>query len=227
MAREIRSLTLMVCTYRRPKLFARCMASIAELTVPDGFQFTIAAADNNPVAERDGYVGAALSDLTNRGLNVVYGHQPERGYSNARNLGLTLALATPSEIFAFVDDDLVLDAGWLIGQIRTYRAFDCDAVGGAVVGLRKVPPHGSVQRTSSMANFSFDRTLVETIAPGLGLRFDPAKNVLGNEDLAFSEQATVAGRRIVCSDWPAVIDVMADATVTSDDARNRDRKSVV
>lgn len=225
MRRDVKSLTVMVCTYRRPRLFARCMSSVAGLEIPDGFRLTVVAADNNPASERDGYVAAALAALTARNLPVVYGHQPERGYSNARNLALELALSTQSEIFAFVDDDLVLDPGWLAGQIRTYREFDCDCVGGAVIGPRKVPPHGSSQRASSMANFSFDRALVETGGGGLGLRFDPAKNVLGNEDLAFSTAATAAGRRMICSDWPVVIDHPTESAAGGDthasDMRNR------
>ena len=216
MPRVITSLTLMICTYRRPQFFARCLASVASLTVPDGFRLTVAVADNNPASERDGYVGAALGGLS---VPHVYGHQPEPGYSNARNLALDLALGTASEIFAFVDDDLVLAPDWLTGQIETYRSFDCDAVGGAVIGTQKVPPHGSWQRNSSMANFSFDRELVE--ANGLGLRFDPAKNLTGNEDLAFSQAATASGRRIVISAWPSVSDPSSAEAARADDLVNR------
>ena len=221
MTREIATLALMICTYRRPKFFARCIQSVAALDVPPGFGLTVAIADNNPASERDGYVGRALADLP---FAFVYGHQPVPGYSNARNLAIELALTTPGEVFAFVDDDLVLAPDWLSGQIRSYRELDCAAVGGAVIGTQKVPPHGSRQRHSSMANFSFLRELVEPVPPagaGLGLRFDPARNLTGNEDLAFSAAAVDAGRPIMISHWSSVL----DPTTSEADAARADREN--
>lgn len=226
MGRTVSSLTLMICTYRRPVFFGRCIASVATVEVPPGFALTLVVADNNPVSERDGYVGAALGQLP-AGVATRYGHQPEPGYSNARNLAIELALETGSEIFAFLDDDLVLTPGWLTGQIESYRALECDAVGGAVIGIQKVRPHGTAIPVSSMANFSFERAFVEPPPVGLGLRFDPGLNLIGNEDIVFSEAAIRAGRRIVASDWPAVTDPSGSADAVIADRINRSEVAIV
>src|SRR5262245_39945827 len=130
----IASAALLVCTYRRPDSFAKLMESVAALAVPEGLAFTIVVADNNPESAEDAYVRPAVARLP---WPVRYGHEPQAGYSSARNKALELALSLDAEVFLFVDDDMILDKGWLAGHLASHTEFGCDVVNGRIWGVRE------------------------------------------------------------------------------------------
>ncbi|MEC9367136.1 MAG: glycosyltransferase family A protein [Pseudomonadota bacterium] len=206
---EISSVTLMVCTYRRPDLLPRFLESVADVRIPTGISLHVAVADNNPRSHFDDYIGSALARLK---LPTSYGHEPKAGYSSARNKALELALATPSQLFAFSDDDMALDPGWLAGHLRSHSEFKCDVVGGAIQG--RLGPHehgrrfahGEECNTQGAGNVSFRRWLVDP--NGANLRFDRALDKTGREDMAFFRAARSLGARIVFSSYPVVHDVV-------------------
>lgn len=198
---QLQSLTLMICTYERPKMFRTCVLSAAALDVPDGFDFHLVVTDNNPAPQFDAYIGELLEKVPG---NTAYAHASKKGYSSARNTALDLALTTPSQVFAFIDDDLELNRDWLRGLIRSYAELRCDGVAGLIEGDTKCHAHGALLRSSGMANTSFKRDWVE--ANGLGLRFEHKYDLTGYEDKAFTEAAITSGRIIRYSHWPRVID---------------------
>jgi len=206
---DIKRVTLMVCTYRRPEHFPRFVDSVARLKMPAGISFHLAVADNNPESHYDRYIGAALRDLP---CDHSYGHDPQPGYANARNLALTLAQETEADLLAFSDDDMLLDPGWLEGHLRSHAEFDCDVVGGAIHGRGSASKHEHGRRfahgeecsVQGAGNVSFRRWLIDE--PGLSLTFDPAFNKTGREDQDFFARAHAAGARIIFSRWPVIHD---------------------
>lgn len=219
---DIGSLALMVCTYRRPACFGAFVGSVARLDVPPGVRLTLVVADNNPESAFDAYIRDLTSALP---FPTRYGHEPAAGYANARNLALRLALETDAEILAFVDDDMVLEPGWLQGQLRSYREFACDGVSGALVGHPQRFVHGHRKPVTGMGNTSFKRSWVA--ADGLALRFDPKFNTTGYEDQAFTRAASAAGMVIVYSDYPRVVDTAATGSDWQAEQMNRARIAAI
>jgi len=99
------SITVAICTRDRPELVARCLRSLVEKQSPPtpGF-FEIILIDNAPA-----------TTLTRRMVDtefpaVRYVFEPKPGLNFARNAALR---AARGDLVAFVDDDVVVDAGWL------------------------------------------------------------------------------------------------------------------
>lgn len=219
---DIGSLALMVCTYRRPACFRAFVGSVARLDVPQGVRLSLVVADNNPESAYESYIRDLIASLP---LATRYGHQPEAGYSNARNLALELALTTDAEILAFVDDDMLLEPDWLVGQLRSYRELGCDGVSGALVGHPQKFVHGQPKPVTGMGNTSFKRSWVAS--DGLALRFDPRFNRTGYEDQAFTRAASDAGMVIVYSDYPRVVDTAATGSDWQAEQMNRARIAAI
>lgn len=212
----IASAALMVCTYRRPETFAKLMASVAALELPSGLKLTIVVADNNPQCQRTAYVEPGLRGI---GWPVVYGHEPVAGYSNARNKAIELAMGVEAEALLFVDDDMILDPGWLAAHLRSLEAFGCDVVNGRIYGVRERFPHGARLEKCGAGNVSFRRRIVDPA--GLGLRFDPAFNTTGTEDQAFFRAATAKGADIRQSDWPLIYNYYGRAEMPEEEVINK------
>ena len=213
----IRSAALLVCTYKRPQTFAKLMDSVARLVIPDGLRFEIVIADNNPDSQWDAYVGPGVSAVP---WPVHYGHEPVAGYSSARNKAIAVALGqTSAEAFLFTDDDMILDAGWLAGHLRSLDELGADVVNGRIHGVRERFPHGAELEKCGAGNVSFRRRLVD--ADGLDLRFDPAFNKLGMEDQAFFREAKRRGAVIRQSDWPLLYNYYGGGPVPEEEVVNK------
>lgn len=213
---KIGSAALLVCTYKRPQTFALLMRSVAALEVPHGLSFSVCVADNNPESAWESYVREAVAGLA---WPVHYGHEPVAGYSSARNRALALGLATNAEAFLFTDDDMILDAGWLAGHLRSLGELGADVVNGRIHGVRERFAHGARLDKCGAGNVSFRRRLVS--AEGMGLRFDPAFNKLGMEDQAFFRAATARGADIRQSDWPLLYNYYGDGEVPEAEVVNK------
>jgi glycosyltransferase involved in cell wall biosynthesis len=206
-AGPIASVTLCVCTCRRPEFFSRFTRSLETLIVPSAVTFHLSVSDNNAVSHYELYIKDLLERLP---FASSYGHEPAPGYSNARNRALELALKTPAELLAFVDDDMTVDPTWLLGHLRSHEEFACDVVGGAIHGRRsryntgRRFAHGEVRPTIGTSNVSFKRWIAAN--DGLCLRFDPRFNASGGEDKDFFSSAHRGGARIVVSSYPIVHD---------------------
>jgi glycosyltransferase involved in cell wall biosynthesis len=216
------SLTLCVCTYRRPEFFTQFVRSVEALIVPADVTFHLAVADNNAESHYKLYIKDLLGRLQ---CPASYGHEPAPGYASARNKALELALKTSAELLAFVDDDMTLDPNWLLGQLRSYKEFACDVVGGAIRGRRSRHDtgrrfaHGEERPTIGTSNVSFKRWIV--VEDGLGLRFDLRFNATGNEDKDFFSAAHRGGARIIVSSYPIVYDSIGTGDARVMDLRNK------
>lgn len=214
---EIRSAALLICTYRRPQTFARLIESVAALDVPASLAFELVVADNNPESAWDSYIEPSVRSLPHP---VHYGHEPQAGYSNARNKAIEVALAeTTADVLLFTDDDMILDRGWLAGHIRSLAELRADVVNGRIHGVRERFAHGAALEKCGAGNVSFRRRLVDPA--GLGLRFDPAFNKLGMEDQAFFREARRRGAVIRQSDWPLLYNYYGEGPVPEEEVINK------
>ena len=225
---ELNSVTLAVCTFRRPALFEKFVRSVDGLVVPAGIRFQLVVADNNAESHYELYIRDLLEGLRFKSL---YGHEPEAGYANARNKALQLALQTDAELLAFLDDDMALDPNWLLGHLRSYQEFACDVVGGAIMGGQSRHKHGrrfahgEERPMIGTCNVSFGRWIASE--DGLGLRFDPRFNKTGGEDKAFFSEAHRQGAKIVVSVYPVVHHSSAPGRAPLEDLKNKAQVSSI
>jgi len=99
-SREV-SISVIVCTNRRPKKLRRCLAALQEL---DPFPTEIIVVDNAP---DECYTRKVVEEFD----GVLYCPEPAPGLSRARNTGI---LRSCGEILAFTDDDVLVHPHWLL-----------------------------------------------------------------------------------------------------------------
>lgn len=96
-------LTVAVCTHARPDDLQACLASL--LAILGERELELLVVDNAPPDTKTEQLVASF-------LDVRYVREPARGLDFARNRALREAHGS---YVAFVDDDTVVDAGWLAG----------------------------------------------------------------------------------------------------------------
>ncbi len=127
------SVSVVVPTFKRPALLARCLAALANQDIPRDL-YEILVCDD------------AASDYTRRQVEVLrqeWDGQPplrylavsgSRGPAGARNLGWRAAKA---ELIAFTDDDTIVHRDWLRQGSHALRASSADTA--AVSGATDMP----------------------------------------------------------------------------------------
>ncbi len=176
----IRVAALMICTRDRPQEIADCLASCAELERPDGLRIVVCVADNNAVPQERAICTAAEA----HGLELSYGHEPQRGYASVRNRALDLALAAGADLAVFIDDDSTAHPRLVAAHAAALQRYRADAILGRIEGLSQRPVEGRRVWKAGTGNVAMRRWVFDP-AGGLGLRFDPRLNLLGFEDWEF------------------------------------------
>ncbi len=113
-------LDIAICTRDRPDDLARTLQALAPYA---GNDVRIIVVDNAPS-------NTATRDVVERsGVEVTYRCEPAPGLDHARNHALDVSRAP---VLAFVDDDVVVDAGWVTAVRRAFRSPDVAMVTGLV-----------------------------------------------------------------------------------------------
>jgi glycosyltransferase involved in cell wall biosynthesis len=155
--------SVIVPTYKRPRLLTACVASVLSQTFPAGRYEIIVVADG----------GRALSNRTARALaphvaggRILLLQQRRRlGWAAARLLG---ARHSRGEILAFLDDDCVAPPHWLACCARAYAAHpEVDGVAGGLRPGARMNVAGRKQYAGHMAYF-------DRLNEPLGTRVDRA-----------------------------------------------------
>ena len=116
-------ISVVICTHERPDMLIGCLDSVSRLNYPN---FEIVIVDNAPKTDAtQNLVTTKFQHLS----NLRYVIEPNQGQCWARNTG---ALAAQGSIIAYTDDDVIVDANWLIGVLRGFAAGESV---GAVNGL--------------------------------------------------------------------------------------------
>lgn len=114
------SVSVVVCTQRRPEDLRRCLASLGDLATPP---LEIIVVDNDSDAP-------SASGVTEHFPAVAYIHEPRPGLSIARNTGISAARGA---IIAFVDDDVLVHRRWLGALLRGFANPEAVAVTGLIL----------------------------------------------------------------------------------------------
>jgi succinoglycan biosynthesis protein ExoM len=202
MNKELPSIILCICTYRRPDGLRKLLETLPELE--GAFNFEIVVADND--AGQDGLnVCQSLDKDYPYPVQVLV--QLEPGISAARNAATTEALRHAPDLVAFLDDDEWPESQWLSELIRIQSQYQVDVVGGPT---RPVFPHGTPDKLlknpyfgadmgltdgsecqlQAGGNFLIRASVLQTMAP---VFFRPEFTQSGGEDLAFFTQLAQQG----------------------------------
>lgn len=194
--REDRLLNLM------PLLLAQGEAAVSTLGIQ--FNYRVVVVDNDPE-------GSARDNATATGdPRVHYVVEPKPGVGNARNRALIEASKT--DILAFIDDDEVPHANWLVELLATHLKFKADVVAGPVYpvleveldpwmkasriydGAQRAHLHtGEVITRAATNNVLLDLRTVRRF----GITFDQQFGMTGGEDSVFTQQLSDAGAIMV------------------------------
>jgi glycosyltransferase involved in cell wall biosynthesis len=115
-------ITVCICTYRRPELLASLLSALAQQQTDGQFVFDVVVADNDARRSAEAVVTSAASDSP---FALYYDCEPERNISMTRNRAIRNATG---DLIAFIDDDELPPANWLLDLYRTFGAFPCDGV---------------------------------------------------------------------------------------------------
>ncbi len=125
-------MSVVICTYRRPTLFARAVESVARQTFP-AEDYEVIVVNNDPgdrlTDERVAELRCSAFDGRPERLRLV--RCPFTGLSFARNAGLA---DTRGSVVCFLDDDAAAREDWLEQLWRVYEAHPrAGVVGGAIL----------------------------------------------------------------------------------------------
>ena len=118
--------SLVICTYRRHEALLRLLESVRKQEVkPD----EILVIDGSP----DNFTLKALEQKSYPSVEYFQVQEKDRGLTRQRNFGVT-HLNVNSEVFCFLDDDVVLEADYFKKLLETYRKKpDALGVGGYII----------------------------------------------------------------------------------------------
>ena len=195
-----------VCTAGRPRLLAKCLASLVRQPAPPGHRYCFIIVDNESKPAVRQIVEAASVHSRHA---MRYEHEPRRGISFARNRALQKALALGAQWVGFIDDDETAAPEWLARLLEAARRYDAEVIHGPVMPRYPdprpfwalLPPSeladGDETKFAATGNVLFAASLIRS--DGLGLRFDEAMALTGGEDTDFFLRAKMRGVRIVYS----------------------------
>ena len=159
----MQTVSVVICTYERPALLARALASIAAQAPHPGLRLDVVVVDNS-----DSGSARAVAQAAAEGLPLTYLAAHPANISVARNAGVA---ATGAGTIAFLDDDQELEPGWLAAVAEGLAAHPHDLFYGPIR-----PRFEAGAAVSAPARAMFTRALdaeagTELRAFGPGTRF--------------------------------------------------------
>jgi succinoglycan biosynthesis protein ExoM len=122
------SITICICTYRRPQI-ALTIASLSSLQTRPDWTVDVVVVDNDVLPSGREVVLSAAKDIP---FELTYTHAPASNISIARNACLD---AATGDYLAFIDDDETVTSAWLIELFDVAESTRAEAVLGPVKAL--------------------------------------------------------------------------------------------
>ena len=122
--------TITIQTYNHAEALARALQSLVGLRCPPDDDYEILVVDNNSSDGTETVIREFHTLLGPRFRSVV---ESQQGLSHARNRAIAEARG---DVICFIDDDAVIDSGWLAGHAEAYRTDERVVAAGGPVDLR-------------------------------------------------------------------------------------------
>jgi glycosyltransferase involved in cell wall biosynthesis len=115
----MQSVSIVICTYNRAAVLADTLETLAAAVPAYLGPLEILVVNNASTDSTEEVVINFMRKQPSLTINVVYEKQP--GLSFARNAGLVHARG---DIICFIDDDVLVPAGWLQGLLQAFKFGD-------------------------------------------------------------------------------------------------------
>lgn len=198
MSGRARTVDVLICTMRRPKV-VEALASLGGQVLPPDVVMRIVVVDND---DRPSAWELVKRSTTTIPVPVDYVHAPAFNISVARNAGLDVAEA---DWIAFFDDDQIAEPTWLGELLGCVAAHRCDGAFGPVTAvypdgapdwMRRADYHSTTLTPGDEIRTGYcgNAILRWRHAPWRGERFDRARGQSG-EDTDFFFRLNAMGAR--------------------------------
>jgi len=127
-------ITTILCTYNRCGSLAKALESLAASILPETIEWQVLVVDNNSTDQTRAVVEDFCRRYPGRFRYLFEAHQ---GKSYALNAGIREACG---DILAFVDDDVVVEPGWLQNLTAPLQAGEWAGSGGRILPERTFSP---------------------------------------------------------------------------------------
>lgn len=212
------AISVVLCTFNRADRLALVLEDLERQRIEPGTAWEVIVVDNNSTDRTRAVVAAAIE----RGkIPLTYLFEATQGLSCARNAGID---AARGELIAFTDDDVRLPEDWLAVTVRSFREFDCLAVGGRVLPTWTVPQppwlllEGPYRMVGVVTYYDrghetrfFDKTMFTPIGANMAFRREAFERygrfrtdigrkgdvLLSGEDYEFAQRLQGRGERIL------------------------------
>ena len=213
-ARDRLTITICICTYKRPQLLARLLKELNRLETADLFTYSIVVTDNDHLQSGKAVVSEFVTD---RNIPITYCVEHRQGIALARNTAVAHATG---DFVAFIDDDEFPATDWLLQLFATCLKHKVDGVLGPVKRYfddqppkwvikstfyeRPTYPTGYVLtwREGRSGNLFVKNNMFE----GLAQPFDPEFRT--GEDQDFLRRMMESGRRFIWCNEAVVFEVV-------------------
>lgn len=206
-----------VCTYRRPELLRRLLASLGAQHSEGRFTLSVVVADNDRLESARSVVAAAAASTA---VAIRYCVEPRQNIALARNRALEHA---SGDFVAFIDDDEEASADWLLRLLAALERYGADGVLGPVIPrFATTPPdwivRGRVFERPSVPTGTWLRwkqTRTGNVLLRRAIFEDPANRFRaeygrGGEDVDFFRRLMAQGLRFVWCAEAAVDETVPD-----------------
>lgn len=149
--RHAPSITVVVCTRDRILLLENCLNALRRQTYP---YFEVLVVDNGTTQP--------AQPLCIR-LGVEWIAAPIPGLTRARNVGVR---AARGELVAFIDDDSIVEAGWLDALVAVFSATDAAATSGKVRYMRAIEDTRGMSGHEAAGQFVRAPAIFDRSTPG-------------------------------------------------------------
>ena len=216
-----RSVTVCVCTRRRPQLLRACLNSLIAQKPPAGWHVSLLVIENDNSARSEAIYAEARTRASWL-LAMEYVLETEIGIPFARNRALDSVSALKTDWIAFIDDDEVAEADWLAVMCAAAERSGVDGVQGPVrrvypdgtpdwlrrVSLR-ILPSGEPLDSVGTGNVMFRRILADRVGG-----FDTWFRFSGGEDRDFFFRAIDSGAHIIWEQSAVVSETVVPSRMT-------------
>jgi glycosyltransferase involved in cell wall biosynthesis len=124
--------TVAICTFNRAESLRRTLDSLVAMRVPSDVAWEVVIVNNNSTDHTDNVIGEYVSHLP-----VKREFEPQTGKCNALNRATDIA---KGDYILWIDDDVVVDSGWLAAYVEAFRRWPEAAVFGGRITPRYDAP---------------------------------------------------------------------------------------
>jgi glycosyltransferase involved in cell wall biosynthesis len=121
------NVSVIVCTYNRAEGLINLLDSIAASSSNKGIRYEIVVVNNNSPDNTSELCRQFIEN--NQNMAIRYVLESRQGIAIARNRGISEA---KGDIIVFVDDDEIVDRGWLTAIVKPFFEKNADCVGGRI-----------------------------------------------------------------------------------------------